>query len=75
MTMTQNLPKTQAKALEILTAAGELERTAFQLAGANGNAIDSLERKGLIIGETRDFLNELFFSGPEIMSGRFYRVA
>jgi hypothetical protein len=69
------LPKTQAAALEILRTAGELERTDWNLAGANTNAIDALAVKGLVTRETRDFLDLRFFSGPTVHAGSFYRVA
>lgn len=48
MTQTSKLPKTQAKAIEILADA-ELSRDAWQAAGANLNAIDALIRKGLVV--------------------------
>jgi len=49
MTNEAKLPKTQAKALEILTAHGELEVNAWQFTyGANRNAIRALDDKGLV---------------------------
>lgn len=68
------LPKTQAKALEILAAAGELERDEWNLRGANINAIDQLSRKGLVSRTRKTFINERHFAGPTEMEGTFYTV-